>query len=89
MAEHERGGSGEGVERVDDGERVEDDERVEGGATAPETVVCGTCGAMEVQALAATTWARGTERGRPVWTCLSCSRTHLRSIEGKLDSDWW
>jgi len=26
---------------------------------------------------------------RDVWTCDTCSRTHLRSIEGKLDSAWW
>ena len=35
------------------------------------------------------TWARATENGRLVWTCDVCSRTHLRSIEGKLDSAWW
>ena len=29
------------------------------------------------------------ENGRDVWTCDVCSRRHLRSIEGKLDSAWW
>jgi len=24
-----------------------------------------------------------------VWTCPACSRRFLRSIEGKLDSQWW
>jgi hypothetical protein len=24
-----------------------------------------------------------------VWTCEACSRKHLRSIEGKLDTAWW
>ena len=53
-------------------------------------IVCATCGATpQDAALARLTWTRGTENGRDVWTCDSCSRTHLRSIEGKLDSSWW
>jgi len=35
------------------------------------------------------TWAFGVEKDRQVWTCDRCSRENLRSIEGKLDSDWW
>ena len=61
---------------------------------APEkgdpAMVCATCGALPVdEALARLTWARGVESGRDVWTCETCSRRHLRSIEGKLDSSWW
>jgi hypothetical protein len=41
------------------------------------------------QGLARLTWARGVERGRVTWTCDRCARTHLRSIEGKLDPQWW
>jgi len=53
-------------------------------------VTCETCGAIpDDPALARLTWSRGTEDGREVWTCDACSRTHLRSIEGKLDSSWW
>lgn len=53
-------------------------------------LVCATCGALPVDpALARLTWARGVESGRDVWTCETCSRRHLRSIEGKLDSSWW
>jgi len=55
--------------------------------------VCATCGATpaddDAAALARITWARGVENGRDVWTCDACSRRHLRSIEGKLDSAWW
>ncbi len=52
--------------------------------------VCATCGATpEEPAMATLTWTRGTEDGRDVWTCERCSREHLRSIEGKLDSAWW
>jgi hypothetical protein len=53
-------------------------------------MACATCGATaEDEALARLTWSRGTEDGRDVWTCAQCSRRHLRSIEGKLDSAWW
>jgi len=52
-----------------------------------------TCGGIPASADAADrarlTWSRGTENGRDVWTCDRCSREHLRSIEGKLDSAWW
>ncbi len=58
------------------------------GQSAPP--VCATCGAVPAdEALARLTWARGVENGRDVWTCETCSRRHLRSIEGKLDSSWW
>ena len=40
-------------------------------------------------ALTANIWVRGRENGRQVWTCEACSREHLRSIEGKLDTAWW
>ena len=39
--------------------------------------------------MARLTWTRGTENGRVVWTCPTCTRAHARSIEGKLDSAWW
>jgi hypothetical protein len=53
-------------------------------------ITCATCGAVpEDESLARLTWTRGTESGREVWTCERCSRQHLRSIEGKLDSAWW
>ena len=57
-----------------------------------ERVVCGSCGSMpspEAEGAARLEWVRGVERGRPVWTCPDCSRRYLRSIEGKLDSQWW
>ena len=60
------------------------------GSQASERATCGTTPADDdAVALARITWARGTENGRDVWTCAACSRTHLRSIEGKLDSSWW
>ena len=52
--------------------------------------VCGTCGLRAPdESVARLTWALGVEGGRRVWTCARCSREHLRSIEGKVDSGWW
>lgn len=64
-----------------------------GHAASQPRPVCATCGTTppdaDAVALARITWAHGTENGSDVWTCAPCSRTHLRSIEGKLDSAWW
>jgi hypothetical protein len=55
-----------------------------------ERPVCAMCGRFPGgESAARLTWAFGVEEGRRVWTCDVCSREHLRSIEGKLDSDWW
>jgi len=54
-------------------------------------LVCSSCGkaaAGDDQA-ARLTWSRSVERGRTTWTCQRCSRDHLRSIETKLDPEWW
>ena len=34
-------------------------------------------------------WSGGVERGRLTWLCETCVRENARSIEGKLDTDWW
>ena len=59
-------------------------------ARAAVPTTCASCGAVpEDPAPALLTWSRGIQNGREVWTCDACSRQHLRSIEGKLDSAWW
>ena len=35
------------------------------------------------------TWSTAVENGRSRVFCETCSREHLRAIEGKLDSEWW
>ena len=35
------------------------------------------------------TWTTAVENGQRRAFCATCSREHLRSIEGKLDSEWW
>lgn len=49
---------------------------------------CSLCGttADDAEAL---TWTTSVENGRRRVFCDECSSSHLRSIEGKLDSDWW
>ena len=64
----------------------------DGADGAGEVLACALCGARVSGAAvpaARLSWARGVERGDVVWTCDGCARTHLRSIEGKLDSAWW
>ena len=35
------------------------------------------------------TWVTSLENGKPRVYCDRCARDHLRSIESKLDSEWW
>lgn len=51
-------------------------------------MTCDFCGrqAEDEQAL---TWTTSVERGRTRRYCETCSREHLRSIEAKLESEWW
>jgi hypothetical protein len=35
------------------------------------------------------TWVTSMENGKRRVYCDRCSRDHLRSIESKLDSEWW
>ena len=53
-----------------------------------ELVTCDFCGtqAPEAETL---TWTTSVERGRRRAYCDSCSRSNLRAMEGKLDSEWW
>lgn len=50
---------------------------------------CARCGAVTTSEEEAWGWTTSVERGRTVRFCVSCSREHLRAIEGKLDSDLW
>jgi hypothetical protein len=52
---------------------------------------CDFCGRQEDDDDPATalTWTTAVERGRTRTFCPTCSREHLRAMEGKLDSEWW
>ncbi|MFD5129958.1 MULTISPECIES: hypothetical protein [Streptomyces] len=54
-------------------------------------LVCARCG-TSADALTAgppLTWTCSVEDGVRRYFCETCSRENLRSIEGRLDSDWW
>ncbi len=58
-------------------------------------LVCSGCAtsldaeADEQSGLAALTWMSSVERGRELYFCPTCSRDNLRSIEAKLDPEYW
>ncbi|HWI43674.1 MAG TPA: hypothetical protein VNS81_08635 [Nocardioides sp.] len=52
-------------------------------------VTCDFCGRQVEGNDPPLTWTSAVERGRWRWFCEVCSREHLRSMEAKLDSEWW
>jgi hypothetical protein len=52
-------------------------------------VTCAFCGTVAESEAPPLTWTSATERGAVQWYCDDCSRTHLRAMESKLDSEWW
>ncbi len=58
-------------------------------APEPSAATCSLCGRSEADPTASG-WTRQIgDRGRVEWLCARCTRDNLRSIEGRLDSDWW
>ena len=53
-----------------------------------ETVTCDFCG-RQAAVSETLTWSTSVEQRRMKRYCDTCSREHLRSMEGKLDSDFW
>jgi hypothetical protein len=53
------------------------------------TLVCDLCGRSATEAEAGPTWTVSVENGRRRRYCESCSREHLRSMEGRLDSEYF
>lgn len=51
--------------------------------------VCDFCGRTESDPTRTLTWSTAVENGRHRSFCDTCSREHLRSMEGKLDSEFW
>ncbi|MER7559898.1 hypothetical protein ACFVDI_09880 [Nocardioides sp. NPDC057767] len=50
---------------------------------------CDFCGCYEADPNRLLAWTTAVERGRSKAFCEACSRRHVRSMEAKLDSDWW
>ncbi len=53
-----------------------------------DTVTCDLCGTAAPVG-ETLTWTTAVENTRRRTFCDTCSRTHLRAMEGKLDSAWW
>ena len=53
--------------------------------------MCNFCGRTppDDPATVPLTWVTSIENGVPKVYCDTCAREHLRSIEAKLDSEWW
>ena len=54
-----------------------------------EQATCAFCGRVETDEAKTLTWTTAVENGRRRTFCDECSRTHLRAMESKLDSEWW
>ncbi|HZJ07567.1 MAG TPA: hypothetical protein VFD59_19200 [Nocardioidaceae bacterium] len=52
-------------------------------------VTCDFCGTTAPSETTPLTWTTAVENGKTKAFCPTCSREHLRAMEGKLDSAWW
>ena len=52
-------------------------------------MTCDFCGRVAPGDETPLTWTTAVERGRSRRYCDVCSREHLRSMEGKLDTEHW
>jgi len=52
-------------------------------------VTCSFCGTVVEADDPPITWTSAVENNKQRWFCDDCSRTHLRAMESKLDSEWW
>jgi hypothetical protein len=53
-----------------------------------DDVACAWCGATAAGG-PPLTWVSSAERDGVRWYCERCARENLRSIEGRLDAEWW
>lgn len=58
-----------------------------------DAVSCQLCGAVSDPAVDGDppiTWVMEKRTdGRTMWTCPRCAAMHVRSMEAKLDAEWW
>jgi hypothetical protein len=59
------------------------------GGNLETVLICSFCGRQEADEAKTLTWTTSVENGRKRVYCDACSRQHLRSMEGKLDSEFW
>ena len=69
--------------------RLSGDSNVLEPAYGGPVTTCDFCGRQEPDETKTVTWTTSVENGRLRRYCDECSRTHLRAMEGKLDSEFW
>lgn len=52
-------------------------------------VACAWCGTVAPGGTAPLDWVADVAGGRTRHYCPTCAREHLRSIEAKLEQEWW
>jgi hypothetical protein len=60
---------------------------VSGAVTQP--VGCQVCGRQPADAVEQLGWAMDRRHGRVSWTCPGCAARNIRSLEAKLEPEWW
>lgn len=58
-------------------------------SAASDLTTCDFCGRQEPDEAKTLAWTISVEKGRRRTYCDACSRTHLRAMEGKLDTEYW
>lgn len=53
-----------------------------------DRAVCSLCG-TQAETAAPLTWSSSHSPRGTTWACTDCTRTHLRSVEAKLDEEHW
>lgn len=61
----------------------------EDAANDARTRHCGVCGRTPTDEAEALAWTFDAGGGRESWFCPTCSRDNVRSIEAKLEQEWW
>jgi endogenous inhibitor of DNA gyrase (YacG/DUF329 family) len=56
---------------------------------AEQRVTCARCGRTVPGEGVPVEWVADVAKGRQRHYCPTCAREHLRSIEARLDQEWW
>ena len=56
---------------------------------AEQPVTCAWCGRTAPGEGVPVDWVGDVAEGRQRYYCPVCAREHLRSIEARLDQEWW
>ncbi|WP_327114922.1 hypothetical protein OG206_11375 [Streptomyces sp. NBC_01341] len=65
------------------------DEETEDPEAPAAPALCANCGTSADGGTPPATWLCSVENGRRRYFCEACARTHIRAVEGRLDSDLW